>query len=572
MIVSKAAIFVILPEEPAYMNPRIPKLLLYLLGGLLVLNLIQASLTELIFDEAYYWQFAKELAWGYFDHPPMVAWITALSGFLFNGELGVRFVSCLLTIGTMVLLWVMIDDQKKNDYVIYFFVLAFSMTLLNAYGFLTLPDSPLLFFTALFLWVYKKFLDKTSLARALVLGIVMACMMYSKYHAILVIIFVLASNIKLVTNKYAWAAVACALFFYIPHFFWLFESDFVGVKYHLFERPSYGYDFNDNTLSFFLNLLALFGFTFPFIYYSLYKTRPTDKFTRALVFLSYGFILFFFISSFTRLVQAQWLVVISIPLVILVFNRMLVDDNTRKWVYRLGILNIVILIFLRIGLVYEEVFPIHYESHGNKKWTSELHSKIGDMPIVFENSYRRAPMYSFYTGIETYSLNNLFYRKNQYSLDQSEAKVRHERVLYVSEYLEEGDVEYTQGDGKILLGRFVDDFESFRKLKCEVEQKSYAPGSDEKVGLKVFNPYGFDIDLRKIQFGLVYLDKYKKVIEIYDLKTVQPVKKISVLKSNETTEFTFELPRMVFNPTYLRVGISENGWPYGLNGEAQKIK
>jgi len=536
-----------------------------------VLNLIQAYFTELIFDEAYYWQFAKELAWGYFDHPPMVAWITAISGLLFDGEIGVRFIGCLLSIGTIILLWSMIDNQRKKDYIYHFFVLVLSMTLMHAYGFLSLPDTPLLFFTALFLWVYKIFLKKNSLARALILGIVMACLMYSKYHAILVILFVLLSNIKLLTNKYAWAAVACALFFYIPHFFWLFESDFVGVKYHLFERPSYGYDFNDNTLAFLLNLLALFGFTFPFIYYSLYKTKITDKFTRALVFLSYGVVVFFFISSFSRLVQAQWLVVISIPLAILVFNEMLENENTRKWIFRLGILNIAILLFLRIGLVHEELFPIHYESHGNKKWTSELHSQIGDMPIVFENSYRRAPMYSFYTGVETYSLNNLFYRKNQYSLDQSEAKVRHERVLYVSEYLGKGDIEYTQGDGKLLRGRFVDDFESFRKLKCIVEGKSFSPGSDEETVLKVFNPYGFDIDLEKLKFGLVYLDKYKKVIEIYSLKTVRSSKKISSLKSNETTEFTFKLPKKVFNPTYMRIGISENGWPLGLNGETKRL-
>ncbi|MEO9892169.1 glycosyltransferase family 39 protein [Aurantibacter sp.] len=553
------------------MNPRFPKLLLYLLGGLLLLNLIQASFTELIYDEAYYWQFAKEIAWGYFDHPPMVAWIAAISSLFFDGELGVRFVSTLLSVGTMLLLWMMINHPRKNEYALHFFVLVFSMTLMNAYGFLTLPDTPLIFFTTLFLWVYKKFLEKNSLARALVLGILMACLMYSKYHAVLVIFAILASNPKLLINKYAWAAVACALFFYIPHFFWLFESDFVGVKYHLFERPSYAYDFNDNTLAFLLNLLALFGFTFPFIYYALYKTKIKDLFTKALVYLSYGVILFFFVSSFTRLVQTQWLVVISIPLVILVFNFMLENEKERNWIFKLGLLNIVILLFLRLGLVFEPLFPIHYESHGNKKWTSELHEQIGDTRVVFENSYRRAPMYSFYTGVETYSLNNLFYRKNQYSLDQSEAMVRHEHVLYVSEYIEKGDIEYTQSDGKVLQGNYYEDFETFRKLKCKIEDTALIPGSDKEIKFEVFNPYGFDVDLKKIRFGIVYLDKYKKIIEIYDLKDVRSDKEISVLKSNENTEFTFKLPKKVFNPTYLRLGISEHGLPYGLNGETQKL-
>ena len=36
-------------------------------------NLLQAGLTELANDEAYYHMFAERLAWGYFDHPPVTA-------------------------------------------------------------------------------------------------------------------------------------------------------------------------------------------------------------------------------------------------------------------------------------------------------------------------------------------------------------------------------------------------------------------------------------------------------------------------------------------------------------------
>lgn len=46
-----------------------------LLAAVFVLNLVQASITELIYDEAYYWYYAQNLAWGYFDHPPMVAFM-----------------------------------------------------------------------------------------------------------------------------------------------------------------------------------------------------------------------------------------------------------------------------------------------------------------------------------------------------------------------------------------------------------------------------------------------------------------------------------------------------------------
>ena len=81
------------------------------------------------------------------------------------------------------------------------------MTLLNAYGFFTLPDTPLLFFTALFLMLYKKFLNRPTMLKALWMGLAMAALMYSKYHAVLVILFVLLSNPGLLTDKYAWFSV-----------------------------------------------------------------------------------------------------------------------------------------------------------------------------------------------------------------------------------------------------------------------------------------------------------------------------------------------------------------------------
>src|SRR5690606_28912474 len=172
------------PSKIRLMAQRFPRLFMVLLAAVLVLNLVQASITELIYDEAYYWYYAQNLAWGYFDHPPMVAFMIKLGSLFFSGELGVRLVSTLLSVGTYMILWLLVDQPGNKQYVPHFFLLVFSFTLMNAYGFLTLPDTPLLFFTALFLWLYKQFLKKPSLGTTLLLGVVMACLMYSKYHAV----------------------------------------------------------------------------------------------------------------------------------------------------------------------------------------------------------------------------------------------------------------------------------------------------------------------------------------------------------------------------------------------------
>ena len=70
------------------MKLKLPKIFLYLLALIFILNLLQAHFTELIFDEAYYWYYSQNMAWGYFDHPPMVALIVKISSLFLVESLG----------------------------------------------------------------------------------------------------------------------------------------------------------------------------------------------------------------------------------------------------------------------------------------------------------------------------------------------------------------------------------------------------------------------------------------------------------------------------------------------------
>ncbi len=550
------------------MSQKFPRLFVVLLIILFALNLLQASITELIYDEAYYWYYAQNMAWGYFDHPPMVAFMIKLSSFLFDGELGVRFMSCVLSMGTYTLLWLLIDNPKKKDYVVHFFLLVFSFTLMNAYGFLTLPDTPLLFFTALFLWLYKRFLTAPSAWTTVLLGIVMAALMYSKYHAVLVILFVFLSNVKLITDKKAWVAVIIALICYAPHFVWLYQNDFVSITFHLYERPNQAYNFEGFTLGYFLNLLAIIGLLFYWVYAAFFRFRATDTFSKALVYLVYGVLIFFFVSSFNRRVQAQWAIVISIPLAIIAFEHLLDNAKSRKWMYRIGISSFVLLLYARTWLVHYPLFPKLYETHGNKQWVNELHMKAGDVPIIFENSYRRAPMYEFYSGIPAISLNNYMYRKNQYSIDGSEERVRGKKVLYVSQYRKSGDINYTHLDSTLFYGVFMDNFQSYRNLQCIVEK----PETGFVHQLKVFNPYSFEVPLENLKYTISYSNEHKQVKQMLPLKVKTDLPVHAMLKPKDTAHYTFELPLpKMENPTYFRIGVSENGLPPGLNGKPIKI-
>ncbi len=551
------------------MNNSLPRPLLFLLGGVLLINLLQAFATELIYDEAYYWYYSQNLSWGYFDHPPMVAWMIGLGYSLFENELGVRLVSCLMGAGTAIIIWSLTANPDNKPYYKEFFAWILSIPLLHAYGFLSLPDTPLLFFTALFLWVYSRFIDRPGAGIATALGVCMALLMYSKYHAALVILFTLLSNLSLLKNKYAWLALGVSLLCYLPHLNWLFSNDFVSVEFHLFERPNQPYNFSKFTLGFLLNLVALFGLTFPVVYKTLFAYRAENRIQKALVYLTYGILIFFFISSFQRRVQTQWLVVISIPVAVIVAQRLMEQAVIRKWIWRLSLANLAVLLWLRVGLVYEPLFPGHFESHGNRQWAGNLKTLADGVPVVFENSYRKASMYGFYSGEPSISLNNAYYRLDQYAIDGSEARVQGKKVFYVYKEREGQGPYYLDAQGKKKYGRFIEDFSSFRNLKAGLPMGERLVAGKE-YPLWIYNPYEINVPLKDLKVGVAYLDRSKRLSEVRSAGPVAGPE--GTLSPGDTLRMVIRLPEPEKStPVYVRAVLSENGLPWGINGKAQRI-
>jgi len=385
---------------------------------LFVINLIQGYFTELIADEAYYWTYSNYLSWGYFDHPPMVAvWISISKLFFPSGELSVRFFSSITLPITFYLIWLLIDHPKKRDYIKLFILLVLSTSLFNAYGFITVPDTPLLFFVALFLLGYKKYLKDQHIWSYLILALAMAGMLYSKYQAVLVIFFVLLSNLKVVRDWKIWLMSLVTLALFFPHLYWQFENDFPSFKYHLFERKeNTEYKFRD-TYMHIINMIVIFGFTFPIVYTSLIKNlKNKDLFQRALNFLAIGFIVFFFISTFKGHAQAQWIVPISIPLIIIPFYYLIENPKKVKRFTYLAVITIALTTYLRFAMVHDNLLPIQFEMHGNKKWVNALDQKLNDEAPLFLNSYQNTSLYWFYTGKRPYQYNSWSSRKNQYDL------------------------------------------------------------------------------------------------------------------------------------------------------------
>ncbi|RAV28167.1 ArnT family glycosyltransferase [Sinomicrobium soli] len=560
-------------------NKQKEQLLLIFLCGLTLINLIQGGVTQLIFDEAYYWYFSQNLSWGYFDHPPMVAFLAAAGTALFDNELGVRLFAPFLFSGTVYLLWKLIEDERKYEHIHLFMLFSASVALFNAYGFFMLPDTPLLFFGALFLYAFRRFTKRADIPAILLLAISMAAMMYSKYHAFLFIVFVLLSYPAIFLKYRFWVALALSLICYLPHLFWLFDSDFVSLQYHLsgransYWRPSF-------TLNYLLNVLIVPGFSFPLIYLALYRFSRYDilrknSFDRALVVVSWGIIGFFLLSSFNRKTQAQWPLLTMLPLVILTFRYCLEHGTFRTWLRRTSTASLVVIGVARIILVFDEISPIPYESHGNKAWTRAMYEKTEGIPVVFEDSYRVASMYGFYTRVPVFSLNSVEHRQNQYDIDRSESLVQHQKVAYFSSRKDADSafgINISRRKGSLWKGKIVEDFRSFRKLGCSVYGSSVNSRSDS-LTLMLTNPYTEGVPFEKLKFYGLVLNEKKRITDTVNIypRLTESVKTLSPRSSIELRVGLDSIHKFD-NGTLFRISISEYGWPSGFQGSVVPIE
>ena len=413
--------------KKSYASLGADRLVLLWLGVWWIANLVQAGFTELANDEAYYHMFAERLAWGYFDHPPVTALLVWAGERLFGGELGVRFFFTVLQPLYLWILWRLIRpaDAGRRDAAL-FVVVSAATLMLQLYGFISGPDGPLMFTTALFLLTFKWFSENRRRAW-LWMGIAMALMAYSKYHGALVVLFALAANPRQLLRPALYSSGAVALLLLVPHLVWQYEHDWASFAYHLSGRNSVfrpGY-----VVEFLANVLVVFNpFFVPLYVQAWRKVKPQTPVGRALKLLPVAFIVFFMLSSLRGYVQPQWVIVSCFGLVCVLFAYARRHPRTRRYVMRAGGVTVGLIVLVRLVMIFNPL-GIRFEVFNNPESYAAIAAEADGRPVVFRYGYAVAAKYAFYTGGEAYCQPNIRYRTHQWQFRDDDSQFIGREVL-----------------------------------------------------------------------------------------------------------------------------------------------
>lgn len=463
------------------------------------MNLLQAGFTTLSDDEAYYWMYSKFLDWGYFHQPPMIGAFIKAGYAMFQNELGVRLVSVLLNTVSLHLIFTMTDRKDPK----LFWAIIGGTLLVHVAGFFAVPDSPLIFFGTLFLWLLKKYIEKDRWTLAFLLGVTAALLLYGKYHGIFILGFALLANLDLLRRGSFWIIPIVGVAAFFPHAWWQISNDFPGFAYHMTER--FGDWFNlENTINFVLGQLILTGPLIGFLtLWGGFRYRAKDKFIRTLKFLFVGELLFFFFWSFKGQIEGNWTAGGFIGLFVLSYFYFKDRPKGRQWVFRLSIPTVLIILLFRVNLMVPmvdlvSIYPKLGEFYGWEEFVEKVEEKRGDR-VVMAMSYQMASKLSYYMGEEVTSLNQ-YARGNEYDLWHLERKHAGADVAVIIGDQHLGGEKIVSPRGDTLRILLYDNFKIYKEVYVipEEEKPTLPKGQTVQIPVTVNNPYDYTIETLEV--------------------------------------------------------------------------
>jgi hypothetical protein len=220
-------------------------------GVLLALKIYLAAFMPPIGDEAYYWMWGQKLAWSYFDHPPLHAWLMRLMSLLFGWDLfAIRALTWFTLGGTHWIVWLWARRLKPEDPGAWFWPSAaiyLASPLFWLMSGISFHDHLLIFLCLLTAHLFLVFAEKWEATGAglrwLYAGAVaMGLAVLTKYNGVLLafgvaVFFIAHRPVRgLWRSPHLYLAALLAVAIQAPVIWWNITEGFASYKFHLSER------------------------------------------------------------------------------------------------------------------------------------------------------------------------------------------------------------------------------------------------------------------------------------------------------------------------------------------------
>jgi hypothetical protein len=300
-------------------KPR--RVLFIILGLLTLLRLAHAAVMELSPDEAYYFMWSERMDLAYYSKGPGVATAIWLGTHLVGAnELGVRFLSPLLALGTSLLMFSFARRLYGESVAVWTVVLLNVIPIYSAGAVLMTIDPLSMFFWMAALYAFWLALERSPdfsrwwPATGALIGLGFLCK-YTNALQLLSIVLLLAFAPKFrreLTRSGFWSMLGVFALFMLPPLIWNAQRDWITVS-HISARGGLEKAFRISPGEFFTFLGAHFGVYSPLVFAAMLlalwwgfdRSRAHFK-PRFLLLFALPILLLYFILSLREAGEANW--------------------------------------------------------------------------------------------------------------------------------------------------------------------------------------------------------------------------------------------------------------------------
>ena len=531
--------------------------LLFFLTGWGLLAVIQATFTDLAHDEAYYWMYSLHPDWGYFDHPPVTGLFIKAGYFLIASEAGVRLMTIISQIIGLYLIarYLLPEGTTLKNY----YWLVVLIPLIHVFSFISFPDPPLLLATVIFLVIYKKFSESPSWSLVPWLAMTMAFMMYSKYHAALVIMLTMASSPKLFRDIRFMSACILGAAIFSPHLWWQYTHDFPSLKFHLVDRNT-SFEIKDVAMYLVNQLINFNPVLFLLVLIRLIQAKTSaNDFERALRLNFFGFLGFFLLMTWRGHIEPQWTYVLVVPL--LYFGIKLFSERDFNLVIKSAFVVLPLIAIGRVLLIFNWL-PFPTEFHGYPELAKQIQAAAAGKPVVIMNSYQLTAKYHFYSGEKPFAMITDG-RRNQYSLMRDEEEILGKEAMLVSRREAGGFSKINENSFYPTWVKPVQRFSYYKGVEVEAPKKINLVQKEQGITLEIKNPYKTDLIFDETRELVLIILNNRKAGTMIPIQTKSTYFKG---KSVTTIEATLHLSE-IKTPAQAIIGIRSRDQFFSFNSE-----
>lgn len=388
----------------------------YFLAALTAWRTYLALTLQLHPDEAYYWLWSRNLAPGYYDHAPMIAWFIKATTLFSQGELWVRLSGILAALVMSLCVW-LLAKQLFNDEKI----ASGSVITLNAYpltmagSIIITPDIPSFVFWSLAVYLFWQIVRTKDPRYWYAFGAAFGLSLLSKYTAVLLapvlLLFLLCTDERRwLKTPHPYLSMAVAFLFFTPVIYWNWKHEWISFAFQM-NHGLGGATYSAGKVLEYLGGQMLVAGPFVFIAGAVAAgmylfSRNKEKFFLAVV--SLPVILFFAYSSLKQVAGPNWPALAYFTFSIVVSAFLLDGNVVKRWIFIFAaVVNIamsmLVMVHARYSIVPLERYSAEWAKADATNWFygwRELGEEILRNPgvkVVLTPSHQLSATVEYYT-------------------------------------------------------------------------------------------------------------------------------------------------------------------------------